>query len=169
MIALKKITWDNYEDVIALKINDEQKKFICSNEFTLAQCYVGKINSENEQTGPEGTFAIYNDDSLVGFSFSLYETDDEDEEDEDDLFTDKAWYNIIRFMIDEKNQNKGYGKKALAKLIEYFKTFPNGEATAVISSYKPGNDVMQKTFASLGFEEVGFDNEDGENIVRLAI
>jgi len=169
MIDLRKITWDNYEDVIALKVDDEQKGFVCSNEFTLAQCYVGQINNENEPSGPEGTFAIYNDDILVGFNMSLYETDDSEEDDDDDLFTDKSWYNIIRLMVDEKHQGKGYGKAAIAKLIEYFKTSPNGKATAIISSYKPDNIAMQKIFASFGFEELGFDDEDSENIVRLPI
>jgi len=169
MIRLERITWGNYEDVIALKVTDDQKekKFVASNLYTLAQCYVGKTNNENEKTGPEGTFAIYHDDVLVGFSMSIYETDDGD--DEGDLFDDKTWYNILRFMIDKKHQNKGYGKQALLKLIEYLKTFPNGEATAIISSYTPNNTVMQKIFESLGFEEVGFDDDDKENVVRLQI
>ena len=142
-----------------------RKGFVWPNEYTLVECYVGQTNNEI----PPLTFAIYSDDVLVGFNMSLYETDDSEEVDEDDLFTDKAWYNIMRFMIDVKHQNKGYGKAALAKLIEYFKTSPNREATAIISSYKPNNIVMQKIFASLGFTEIGFDDEENENVVRLPI
>ena len=167
MITLKKISWDNYEAVIALKVADTQKDFVCSNEYTLAQCYVGIVSSD--EPNRQDTFAIYNDENLVGFSFSVYETDDSDEEDEDDLFTDKAWYNLMRLMIDEKHQGKGYGKAALAKLIDHFKSLPHGEATAIISSYKPNNVAMQKMFALYEFAECGFDDEDGENIVRLPL
>ena len=46
MIELRKITWDNYDGVIALKTSDAQKGFVWSNEYTLVECYVGQINNE---------------------------------------------------------------------------------------------------------------------------
>ena len=37
-------------------------------------------------------------------------------------------YNLWRLMIDEKYQNKGYGKEAVKLALEFIKSFPCGKA-----------------------------------------
>lgn len=57
MIELRKITWDNWEECINLKVTEEQDNFIASNIYSMAQSYVALLNDEL----PPMTYAIYND------------------------------------------------------------------------------------------------------------
>ena len=56
-------------------------------------------------------------------------------------------------MIDEKYQNKGFGKEALKKAIEFIKTKPCGEAKYITLSYEKENVVAKNLYASFGFYE----------------
>lgn len=57
MIELKEITKDNYENVICLKVSENQEGYVSANVYSLAQAYV-----YNKTAFP---FAIYADDMLV--------------------------------------------------------------------------------------------------------
>lgn len=66
-------------------------------------------------------FAIYNDETVVGFvliayGITSYELPKIAE----------GNYTIIRFMIGEQFQNHGYGKEAMGKILEYIRTYPAG-------------------------------------------
>jgi len=163
MIELRKITKDNFGTVLKLKLAEGQNKFVASNIYSLAEAYVELTNSEK----PALPFAIYNDDEVVGFAMMQYEKIDADEF----LFTnygDSAVYCFFRFMIDAKHQRKGYGRQAMAKILEYLKTFPQGEVSAISLSYEPTNEVARKLYASFGFVETGH-LEDGEMVARLGL
>jgi diamine N-acetyltransferase len=145
MIELREITWDNWEECTNLKITDEQeeKDFVPSNMYSLAQAYVMFLN---EKILPM-TYAIYNDDTMIGFAEFYYDTSDE--------YDDDPCYVINRFMIDKQYQNKGFGKQAMAELLSYIKTYPQGEAAAVYLSYDSRNTVAIRLYQSLGFVETG--------------
>ena len=157
MINLQKITWDNWKDVIRLKVKDEQDGFIASNMFSLAQSYVALLNEDL----PPMSYAICKDDLVIGFVMMYHETAEECDYDEES-------YDVCRFMIDKNYQGKGYGKKAFEKTLELIKTFPQGNAASVFLSYEPENEVARKLYASFGFVENG-DMEEGEAIARLAL
>jgi len=55
MIEFRKITWDNFEECIRLDIFEEQKSFVATNMYSIAQSYVAL---ENDQLPPM-TFTIY--------------------------------------------------------------------------------------------------------------
>ncbi|SCG83691.1 diamine N-acetyltransferase [Proteiniborus sp. DW1] len=157
MITLEKITWDNWEECIRLRVKDEQDDFIASNMYSLAQSYVALLNDEL----PPMTYAICEDSKVIGFVMMYHDTAEESDYSEES-------YGICRFMIDRKFQGKGYGKKAFAKVLELIRTFPQGNAVSVYLSYHPKNEVAQKLYASFGFVETG-DISDGEVVARLAL
>ena len=157
MIEFRKITNENMEECINLKVAKEQEDFVASNLRTLAQCYVGVTNG-----GLGTTYAIYADDVMVGFIVYTYYPESE-------VFEDNC-YHIWRIMIDEKYQGKGYGKQAIEKVIAEIKTFPHGKSDCIYMSYEPENVASKKLFHSFGFVDTDkrFADDD-EIIARLAI
>ena len=100
MFELRKITGNNYDECLNLKVSDAQKNFVASNIYSLAQAWVFYNTAY--------PFAIYADDVMVGFVMMGYDKE-------------KNIYDIWRFMIDEKYQGKGYGRAARYLAIEYLK------------------------------------------------
>lgn len=126
-ITLRKIDQDNWRDCIALKVKEEQKKFVATNENALALAYV------HTEMNPLG---IYLDEKIIGFLMHALDPDDN-------------IYYINRLMIDENFQGKGYGRKALSILIEQLKN----EGVKVLDIlHKPDNHSAIKLYKSLGFE-----------------
>ncbi|WP_028595348.1 GNAT family N-acetyltransferase [Paenibacillus assamensis] len=131
MITLKEVNRTNFYDVLNLSVTDEQKEFVATNMFSLAQA----------KAFPECICsAIYNDDTLVGFT--MYCIDEEDHE-----------YWIYRLMIDAKYQSKGYGKAAMKMLIERIKE--DTQHRVIYISFEPDNDLAKQLYEKLGFVEDG--------------
>lgn len=138
MISLRKITFDNFIECIKLEPKEEQKEYVASNLFSLAEAYIALSNGYSIPM----PYAIYDDEA--------------DEDDEDDETVYKIW----RLMIDKKYQGRGYGRKAMEKALEIIRTFPYGKAELVVLSYKPENKTAKKLYESLGFKETGEMNDD---------
>jgi len=131
MIKLQEINRDNFHPVLELAVFDEQKDYIASNCYSLAQA----------KAQPECVpLAIYNDDELVGFV--MYCMDFEDSE-----------YWVYRLMIDNKYQKKGYGKIAMLQVLEILKQ--DKEHSKVYISFEPENETAKKLYESLGFTPDG--------------
>jgi len=64
-------------------------------------------------------------------------------------------YNLWRLMIDEKYQNRGYGRAAVKLALDFINTLPCGKAEYCWLSYKPENEVARRLYQSFGFEETG--------------
>lgn len=132
--------------VASLSVADEQKSFVASNCESLMEAYVAVTNNQ-----PALPFGIFDGNTAVGFiMFGYGSTGDEDEPE-----VAEGNYCIWRFMIDQKFQNKGYGKEAIKVAMEYLKTEPCGKASKCWLSYEPENVVAKKLYASLGFIENG--------------
>ena len=58
-------------------------------------------------------------------------------------------------MIDKKFQNRGYGKEAMKKILEYVRTFPAGPAKYCWICYEESNITAKKLYESFGFRENG--------------
>lgn len=132
MIALRKITKENYEECFHLKVADSQMDFVPSNIYSLAQAWVFRDTSY--------PLAIYADTTLVGFIMLGY-------------YEVKNYFTVWRFMIDEKYQNKGYGKEALTAGIKFL--ISNFKVTEVYLSVESNNTIARKLYRSLGFIETG--------------
>jgi diamine N-acetyltransferase len=145
-VRLEEVTADNWRAVVDLELAEEQKAFLASNVYSLAE---SKFNSLARPR------AIYVGDVLVGFL--MYESQD--------VYGKPYETSIYRFMIDKKHQGKGYGRAALEKAIEEIRRLPRVKAISIC--YMPDNPV-RKLYESVGFVPIGCD-EDGEVVAELAI
>ena len=146
MIRLEKLTYENYFDVLELKVKKTQYPFVASNVISLAQAYVTQING-----GHVYPFAVLNGKRVVGFIQLAYG----ENADQDGVSMEKDSYEIWRFMIDKRYQGRGYGKEALRQAIEFIRTFPAGPAKLCWISYEPENEAAKKLYGSFGFTETG--------------
>ena len=132
-ITLKDVNEENFIECIDLEVNEKQKAYVAPNVFSIAE---SKIY-------PEVTIkTIYNDTTLIGFL--MFGRNNE----KDDTY---PW--LIRFMIDQRYQGKGYGKKALAltlKLME--ETYPN---EPMFLSTSPENIDAIRFYEKFGFMSTG--------------
>lgn len=130
-LIFKEITKENWEECIELKVSKEQENFLASNDYSLL-----------EANYSEGLYplAIYDDETMVGFL--MYE--------KDDVAKDMG---MCRLMIDIKYQNKGYGKAAIVKLLEFIRE--KYGSTPFYTSFEPENIVAEKLYQSIGFRETG--------------
>lgn len=155
-MEFKKITNKNLWDIVNLQVKANQKKYIATNTVSLLEAYA--TQNENERVE---TFAVYEKDILVGFimiNFNVFNWDGAPK-------VARNNYCIWRFMIDQRHQGKGLGKKALNKLIDYIRTKPLGEGEKIYLSYVPGNDWAEKLYKEAGFVSNG--EKDGEEIVLV--
>lgn len=156
MVELRKITYDNFDECVKLKPNEDQRNFVAPNVNSLAEAYVALVNDECIPM----PYAIYSDDTMVGFIMLAYSKANES--------TAENTYWIWRFMVDKQYQGKGYGRKTMGKVLELIKTFPHGKASSIQLSYEPENIVAKTLYASFGFKETG-EIEDGELVARLTL
>ncbi|HEX2696591.1 MAG TPA: GNAT family N-acetyltransferase, partial [Anaerolineales bacterium] len=73
---------------------------------------------------------------------------------------------IIRLMVDEKQQARGYGRFAMNWMIESFRADKRVRAVGI--SYEPENEVARKLYAKLGFIETG-EIYEGEVVAVLKL
>ena len=142
-IVLRKIDESNRQACLALCVAEEQIPFIASNRLSLEQAA--------KQPDIARPFAIYAEDTPVGFTMFAFDEDYEDPH-------DRYW--LWRFMIDERFQRRGYGTAALQAVVAYFKE--NG-ADHIKLSTKPTNTAALSLYRKAGFRENG--ERNGEEIV----
>ena len=133
MTALKPITKDNINQVLDLKVNENQKSFVMTTAEALAKAYV-----YSKTAWP---FALYDDELLVGFIMMGY-------------YEEKKYHTIWDLLIDYKYQGKGYGRKALLLGIQFL--FDSFKVREIYTGVAFGNQVEKKLYKSFGFEETGF-------------
>lgn len=143
-VSLREITAETVRRICALEVAESQRAFVAPNAISIAQAHFE----------PRAWFrAIYAGEEPVGFA--MLEID-----------LDKHSYYLWRFMIDHRQQGKGFGKRALELVVEHVRALP--EATALELSYHPGPGEPAPFYARLGFEETGR-IEEGERVMRLTL
>lgn len=159
-IHLERVTDDNVDEIVKLRVAKEQKEYVASNEWSLVDAYLSLAKGE-----PVYPFGIYNGKTPVGFvmisyfnDWTGYERDAWLNSDDYRFYEGKYFYYLWRFMIDKKYQKRGYGKEALKLALDFIRTFPCGEAEYCVLSYEPENEVAKKLYSSFGFREL---NEPG--------
>ncbi len=153
MPEIRPVTKENWEALINLKVRDDQKNFVASNLYSIAQAQFG---DEFEGHWDLFAYGIYDDDDtpvgflMYGFNFAHP--------------SQQAY--IQRLMVDEKFQGKGYGRFGMEKMLEIFRADERVNVASI--SYEPGNDVARKLYASMGFVETGRIVEDEvEAVLKL--
>ena len=139
MIRLTEISEDNFIDAFNLKLAPGQEKFVSHPVRSLAQAYVYR-----DQCRP---FGIYADEKMVGYVMVIYDYDIPE-------------YDIWHMMIDESMQGRGYGSKALDRVIEYIRTKPFGDSNRIALTCNKQNPVARKLYESKGFRPTGMEYED---------
>lgn len=157
MVRLEKINGENVWDILKLKVADSQKNFVAGNDISIIEAYT--TITANGYAFP---FGIYDDNIPVGFVMIGYDKDDYWKDAPD--IADKN-YNLWRLMIDEKYQNRGYGKQAIKLALEFIRTFPCGKSNFCWLSYEPENTAAKSLYASFGFIENG--KKDGEELIAV--
>jgi len=147
MLRLEKIHGQNVWDILRLKVAESQRHFVSSNDRSIIEAYTTITGN-----GYAFPFGIYDDDIPVGFLMIGFSTDDY-WDDAPPVAADN--YNLWRLMIDEKYQNRGYGRAAVKLALDFINTLPCGKAEYCWLSYKPENEVARRLYQSFGFEETG--------------
>lgn len=146
MIALKKITHDNLQEIVGLSVAENQRGFVASNAQSIMDAYVAITND-----GIALPFGIYDGEEAVGFIMLTYGMK------KDAAMPDVAYHNycVWRLMIDEEHQGKEYGKQAMEAALEYMRTFPCGPAESCWLNYEPENAGAKAFYEKCGFQETG--------------
>ncbi len=139
MVELRKITEDNFIDAFNLKLASGQERFVSHPIRSLAQAYVYR-----DQCQP---FGIYEDDKMIGYVMVIYDYDIPE-------------YDIWHMMIDESMQGRGYGSKALDRVMEYIKTKPFGESDRVALTCNKNNPLARRLYENKGFTATGIEYGD---------
>ena len=143
IVHLREINQDNWKQAIRLAVAPDQKRFVASNLYSIAEAIF------NPTFAP---LAIYNEaETMVGFLMHGANPDN-----------DELW--ILRLMVGQQYQARGYGRAAMEEIIRRLKARP--DCQEIFTSYKPGNHVAARLYQSLGFEDTGR-IEDGELVVCL--
>jgi diamine N-acetyltransferase len=139
MPEIRPVTKDNWKEVICLKVREDQTHFVASNLYSIAEAQFGDDYEGHWDLYP---FGIYDGNTPVGFLMYGYNFQHPHQQ---------AF--IIRLMVDEKYQGKGYGRFGMEKMLETFRAEQRIRAVGI--SYEPENEAARKLYASLGFQETG--------------
>ena len=144
-VSLREIKRETLRPFLRMKVAESQERMVANNAVSIAQAHFE----------PKAWFrGIYADETPVGF-IMLYDDPEE------------PVYFLWRLMVADEFQGMGYGRKAIAQLVEYVKTRPN--ATELKVSHVPelpGNPGP--FYQKLGFEYTG-EEDDGELVMRLML
>jgi diamine N-acetyltransferase len=154
MPEIRPVTKDNWRELAKLKVREDQNRFVASNLHSIAESQFG-YDDPDDGHWDMYPFGIYADDGLpVGFLMYGYNFS---------APTMQAF--IIRLMVDENQQGKGYGRFGMTWMLERFREDNRIEVVGI--SYEPDNEVGRKLYASLGFVETGMMGEEVLALLHL--
>jgi diamine N-acetyltransferase len=140
-ITLRPITTRRVaRNVVCLRLAPGQEQFVAPNAISIADAYVEKSWHP---------LAVFAGDELVGFVMYGDDTD-----------TGQWW--IIRVMIDERFQGRGYGRAATTTLVDLMRE--QHGCASIRLGVDPANQRAIGLYESLGFRDTG-EVEDDEMIM----
>ncbi len=152
-VELRDVTRENWRRALTLAVSPEQQRFVSDitpvAALALAKAYV-RLGSATWEP-----YAIYVDQTMVGFVALAYEADTPDD------------YWIFHFFIDHRYQGRGYGKAALRQLIELVR-YRHPSCQMVQLVVHPENVRAQRLYVSGGFIPTGAERW-GEPVYQLAL
>lgn len=153
MPEIRRVTKENWRELTRLKVREDQTHFVAPNLYSIAESQFGDDFEGHWDLYP---FGIY-DDENVPVGFLMYGINY-------DHVKQQAF--IIRLMVDEKHQGKGYGWFGMEKMLEIFRADERVKTVGI--SYEPENEGARKLYAKLGFEETG-EMIEGEVVAALRL
>ena len=149
-VSLMPITQETLDECISLKVANHQKEFVAPNIYSLAQASISPIYHP---------FGIYDADahyranpSMVGFVM---------------YGISNARGFILRLMIDEKFQRRGYGRAAMIEVIRRLKLHP--EVERIATSHDRKNEAAAQLYENLGFVDWKHESRTGDSGERYLI
>ncbi|MEC2077187.1 GNAT family N-acetyltransferase [Metabacillus fastidiosus] len=127
-LHIREVTAENWRSIAALSVSEQQKQFIESNAFSLAE-------SQFEENGI--SVGLYDKETLVGYAMYGWSSSS----------TQSAW--LDRFMIDCQFQGKGYAKQFIPLLIQRIQQ--QYSCKKIYLSLHPNNKLAQNLYESFGF------------------
>lgn len=149
-VALREVTTDNLQAVLALDVSEAQREFVATNAKSIAEAHFY----------PEAWFrAIYAGSQPVGFLMLHDESLRSDPR-------QPGYYFLWRLMIDASQQGRGFGRRALEILIDHVRTRP--AASELLTSCRRGPGSPEQFYLKLGFRPTG-QEPHGEVELRLPL
>jgi diamine N-acetyltransferase len=152
VVTLREITPANEAAVRALAVAPGQELFVDSVSESL----------EEAGASPDARpwfRAIYAGEEPVGFVMLSYDVPP--------AHPSYPWrYYLWRILIDARHQRRGYGRAAMAQVIDHVRRGPG--ATELFTSVQPGPGPPRPFYRVLGFESTG-EWFDGEEVYRLPL
>lgn len=158
-MRLEEVNTENFYDLMRLSVAEGQENFVAPNGYSLAEAYA--VLAAGRYVRP---FGLYEGDTPVGFAMIGHNSFDN--ADRPAAYRDS--YCLWRFMIDKRYQGRGLGKAAVQLLLDFIRTFPDGEAETCCLSYEPENIAAKTLYASFGFRPNG-EMDDDEEIAVLPL
>jgi len=131
-IRLQELNDSNWRECAALQLADEEKAFIASNVYTIAEW---KFEADSIIK------AIYFNNTLIGM-LAYYLHDGQH----------GYFYWLYHLMIQKEHQGKGYGEAAVKLAIKEMQELG---ATDIRTMTMPGNIRPQNLYQKLGFKQIG--------------
>ncbi len=145
VVSLREINAQTVRQIIDLSVAENQLQFVATNAISLAQALFA----------PEAWYrAVYVGEEPAGFVML---------EDQSQLVPvpEKPEIGLWRFMIDQRFQGRGVGRKAMQLVIAHVRS--KGRFHELKTSYWPGEGCPQPFYYGLGFRETG--ELDGKEVV----
>ncbi len=143
-ITLEPLTELNFDAVVALRVADDQTRYVASNVLSIAQSKVW------DYLFP---VVIASDKAPIGFA--LWGRDPG---------TTRVY--LVRLMIDRDHQRRGHGKVATRLLVSH--VFAETHCADLYLSIVPGNIAAEGLYRSLGFLPTGETDGDGEVLYAIS-
>ena len=143
-VELREVTGGSVRAICRLEVESSQASFVAPNAISFAEALFE----------PKAWYrAIYAGGEPVGFAMLSIDPD-------------KAEYYLWRFMIDQRFQHRGYGRAAMALIVDHVRSLPG--ATELRVSWVPADGGPEPFYAGLGFVPTG-EIHEGEVVGRLTL
>jgi diamine N-acetyltransferase len=143
-VVLAEVTGETVRAVCMLQVGVAQRGFVAPNAVSIAEAMFNA----------KAWFrAVVADGVPVGFVMLSQDPE-------------TAEYDLWRFMIDERYQGRGFGRAAIAAIVDHVRTLPG--ATQIFVSWVPAPGGPEPFYLGLGFVPTGEVNE-GEVVARLEL
>ncbi|MBQ3237141.1 MAG: GNAT family N-acetyltransferase [Oscillospiraceae bacterium] len=146
MVYLKEVDENNWKEIAALELFEEQKSFLDTPLGIVARGYVYRNCNAK-------VFGIANEEKIIGAALIR----DFDEE--------PVGYDLQQFMIDKNFQNKGYGRQALELILNYLKAEKRFDRVEIC--VKKADIHAIKLYEKAGFKNSGYFDESVPDCVNL--
>jgi len=150
------VTKDNWRELSTLRVRDDQANFVATNLQSIAEAQFGFDDQPGFGHWDAVSFGIYDENKPVGFFMLGY-----------NYLNPKMQAYVIRLMVDEKFQGRGYGKCAMNWILDHFRG--NARVRTLAINYESNNNPARALYASFGFRETGEIEQNGEVVAILQI